>query len=478
MNQPGTFVMVHSVFGLARARSTLAILLLAAACSTSDRDGDAKDDGGLSSADGSPSSSSSSGGSGADATTDAARADASRSTGADAANDGSPEPTGDCTKVPPASHLVDSRGGIYTLVGGQIARNGVIDPRTAEVILLELFGGLLYQENQAGNWYSTNGDGWPNSTWTTLGMNADPCSMLGGPDASGSDGAVGPTPPAQAAAAGFHTLVYDQGGAAGWNIDVNSSGNPGFALYQSGSFYGAGAGNPQVSNGILTMTENGLVSATGANNAKGYVGYAFGGGYYTEAAIAIDVSCVANSSSWPAFWSNAVEAEVQPGVTDQWPGQAAGYVNYVELDYMEFWQGNPPYYTFAQIDWFGIWNSQACPKFCNCANDGNDPLCGGGIPANNVQTVPAGTSWSNFNIFGALVVPSQLNGAMGYSQGYFNNTPNVSRVTWAAYNPALGAPPQGSQVYAVIDDQHFYLILSTTPGCPIQVSSIRVWQAP
>ena len=52
----------------------------------------------------------------------------------------------DCTTVPPASRIVDAADNVWTLQGGQIAKNGTIDPITANVILLVYQGGGVYQE--------------------------------------------------------------------------------------------------------------------------------------------------------------------------------------------------------------------------------------------------------------------------------------------------------------------------------------------
>jgi hypothetical protein len=91
----------------------------------------------------------------------------------------------------------------------------------------------------------------------------------------------------------------------------------------------------------------------------------------------------------------------------------------------------------------------------------------------------AGTNYSDFNIYGALVVPSQANdGGTGYTQGYFNNTKTPSHNTWASYDPVLGPPPSGTQVFAATDVGHYYLIANTVAGCAMQMAYVRVWQAP
>ena len=300
-------------------------------------------------------------------------------------------------------------------------------------------------------------------------------STSGSTGSTTSSSSGGPIPPAQAAAAGFHTLVFNQGGDAGWNVDTNHTGAPGFAWYESGGFYGASDAVTTVSNGVLTLASNSMTSATRqiVGNDAGYVGYAFGDGFYVEAEIAIDAGCVPDGSGvFSAFWGLPVEKELVLSVTDDWPGQARGYEHYVELDFMEYWGS---YTSFYMLDWWGVWQ-QTCPSgFCDCGNNGG---CGG-VPDNGPDDVPMGTSFSNFNVYGALVVPSQANdGGTGYTQGYFNNSPTPSHNSWSAYAPALGPPPSGKQIFAATDVGHYYLIANTTPGCGMQMAYVRVWQAP
>ena len=373
--------------------------------------------------------------------------------------------------------------------------------------------GLIYQENAAGNWFSTTAAGWPTPVWTELGMAANPCtgtsttgagtattavgvatSSTGGHGAStgssttghgaststgsstsGSSGS-GIVPPAQAAAAGFHTLVFNQGGDAGWNIDTNHTGDAGYAWYESGGFYGASDAVTSVSNGVLTLISNSMPSATRrvVDNDAGYVGYAFGDGFYVEAELAMDAGCVAGGSGvFSAFWGLPIEKELVLSVTDDWPGQVKDYEHYVELDFMEYW-GN--YTSFYTLDWWGVYQT-TCPgsSYCDCGNNGG---CSG-VPDNGPDDVPTGTNFSDFNVYGALVVPSQANdGGTGYTQGYFNNQPTPSHDVWSAYDPSLGPPPTGKQIFAATDVGHYYLIANTVPGCAMQMQYVRVWQAP
>lgn len=302
-------------------------------------------------------------------------------------------------------------------------------------------------------------------------------STTGAASSAGTSGgsASGLPPPAQAAAAGFHTLVFNQGGDAGWSVDSQHTGAPGFAWYESGGFFGASNAETSTANGILTIASKSMASATRqlVDNDAGYVGAAFGGGFYVEADLAIDGGCVPGGSGvFSAFWGLPVEKELVLGVTDDWPGQVKGYEHYVELDFMEYWGSYTSFYT---LDWWGVWQHTCASGFCVCGNNGG---CHG-VPDNGPDNLPAATRYADFNLYGALVVPAAANdGGTGYTQGYFNNAPTPSHNSWAAYDPAIGPPPSGRQIFAATDVGHYYLIANTTPGCALQLAHVRVWQAP
>jgi hypothetical protein len=66
--------------------------------------------------------------------------------------------------------IIDSAGNAWSLAtsasaGLQIAVNGIVDPVTADVVLLETLGGKIEQENSSGNWYTEPGPGGP---WTQI----------------------------------------------------------------------------------------------------------------------------------------------------------------------------------------------------------------------------------------------------------------------------------------------------------------------
>jgi hypothetical protein len=112
------------------------------------------------------------------------------SSGGSSGTTGGPTASANCTESPPASQIVDASGGVYTIVGGQVAQNGVADTRTSGVTLLVYDAGLVYQLNSWGAWFSSDGTGWPLSTWNDV--TAGPCAIgtTGGTSGGGSSGST------------------------------------------------------------------------------------------------------------------------------------------------------------------------------------------------------------------------------------------------------------------------------------------------
>ncbi len=89
-----------------------------------------------------------------------------------------PVPSPDGTKITTAaaSPIIDQAGNSWTLVqsaskGLQIACNGVVDPVTAQVVLLETLGGKIVQENSFGDWFSEPG---ANGPWSQIAALSTP----------------------------------------------------------------------------------------------------------------------------------------------------------------------------------------------------------------------------------------------------------------------------------------------------------------
>jgi hypothetical protein len=72
------------------------------------------------------------------------------------------------TAYPGQGQIIDSSGNVWTVTtGGQIAKNGVVDPVTNSVILLLYYNNLVYQET---TWTNSNGQNlfwfWSNGAWS------------------------------------------------------------------------------------------------------------------------------------------------------------------------------------------------------------------------------------------------------------------------------------------------------------------------
>ena len=114
-----------------------------------------------------------------------------------------------------------------------------------------------------------------------------------------------------------------------------------------------------------------------------WVGTAFGGGAYFEAEIAFDPLTAINDGGWPAFWALPTENLMTTTYYQQWPGQATGYDNHVELDIMEFLFADGPCILTNGIvpaacktsggmhNWYGIQYSTCPTGFCDVPGGGD-----------------------------------------------------------------------------------------------------------
>jgi hypothetical protein len=196
---------------------------------------------------------------------DSGRHDAASHPDGSTHGDAQPAGSADCVTDPPATQLDDGHGNVYTLSGGQIEQNGVIDQSTYEVVVILLHNGLLFQQNQIGIWYSTDGSGWPSSTWVALGTNADPCT---GTNDGGSDTGTGAST-FMAAPSGwsYSQLVFEtQFGYSGMGTSPASP--------NQGTFVSNGVPTPDTSVGFLNDWNYGMQQQAGAEwNASGSAPY-------------------------------------------------------------------------------------------------------------------------------------------------------------------------------------------------------------
>lgn len=266
------------------------------------------------------------------------------------------------------------------------------------------------------------------------------------------------------------------------NVDIANSKRPGYTWYLWNLFntHASPAAIGINSDGSVTLAGDTvgpggeLMTATPAKNSAGFVGTAFGGGAYIEATFKFDPADVvrANSKTWPAFWSLALESTgIHPGA-NQWQGQAPGYLHQIEVDFFEYLllpYGGPQYaYSSSMHDWYGIYKSTCAPA----------GLCQVGFEFNESKRVaPADTDFTRYHTYGSLWVPA-TSGTSGYIQFFFDGAPIGVVKKWTQFT---NQPPanlkQQPWAFGVVDQQHLVLILGTGPNEPMTVQSVNVWQA-
>jgi hypothetical protein len=217
----------------------------------------------------------------------------------------------------------------------------------------------------------------------------------------------------------------------------------------------------------ISQTQNngnaGIASA-GQNGLGTWVGTAFGGGAYIQAIIKFDPSSINTANGWPAFWSMSIEhLKSSTSAATQWPGQATGYMHFVELDEFEAYA---PDAIGALHDWYGTYQIGG-----TC---GDDILC-------NVQSAPWSTlltnqNWNVYQTVGVLWIPATVS-TNGSATWYLNGV-QVGQQTWTQYTTQPPPPGGGATwTFGLIDQQHIVLILGTGTSPPITVQSVNVWQA-
>jgi hypothetical protein len=266
---------------------------------------------------------------------------------------------------------------------------------------------------------------------------------------------------------------------------LESSGGPqpGTAVLYRSNFLGSvipASQATQNSDGSLALpgggNANGQVnSASATNNAAGFQGIAFGGGGYFEATLKFDgwqsqTSTNSTSSGWPSFWAMSIEHLLGNG-TAQWPGQAAGYEHFIEVDFMEYDIAYPQkttdIYNGSIHDWYGVWK-QTCASsgFCDVMNE---PW------PTHLMSTPANTDFSAYHSYGLLWVPATAS-TDGYVQYYFDGEPVGNPITWAQFTNESPASTPANQNFGILDLQHLVLSLGTGPNFPMTVGAVSVWQ--
>ena len=257
--------------------------------------------------------------------------------------------------------------------------------------------------------------------------------------------------PAAAAAVGYNTQTF----------------GPAVTLGEGWQRWSDAVNVQQNSNGTVTITGGGngynaQIITAAPNGSGGLTGEAFGGGGYFEASLSFTGSPVMNNG-WPSFWANDIENQIQQQTgngASQWQGQASGYVNSIEADFMEYMTG-PGSYGIALHNWYG---QQSAIQAVNTE--------GSGSPV----SIPQGTDTSQPHDYGFLWVPATAS-TKGYAKWYFDHVQVGNTITWNQYNPATPpSPVDGSSAYSVMDARHLYMILGSGPSNPMTVYSVKAWQ--
>jgi hypothetical protein len=258
--------------------------------------------------------------------------------------------------------------------------------------------------------------------------------------------------PPQAAAVGYTVQTFGPALTVGQNwFEFNLLGNvpvAGAAVQDGSGVSILGPSGNHYGGGIATARQ--------AGRAGDWTGIAFGGGFYVEAELSFTPTIGPFEPGFPSFWSNDI------GMLSldlpQWPGEAAGYHRYVELDFMQ-WPLNLSYrYAGSDfIDWYGTAHAN--------------------VASPNTYVDISGTTFANANRYGTLWVPATAT-TKGYLKTYFNGVQVGQTLTWDEYNPAnRPAPVLGTTAGSFLDAQQVALILGTDKQCPMKVLSVTVWQA-
>lgn len=283
---------------------------------------------------------------------------------------------------------------------------------------------------------------------------------------SGSLQLSGSLIPADAIAFGMINRKFFDDFTTSSTIDLADSRGPGFNWYVHNAWPHAAfpwvtasptlSSSISVSGGVLTIATDAsgfgecLNTAVTANNAQGYNGTVFSGGFYAEARISFDPTLSQTTfASWPAFWMTA----------------------------SQFLTSNVS--EFGEFDVFEAIS---------------DPMTDGVVSmgftlhdwkVNNTRPVPIGSTTgqpSGFHTYGILWVPAVYNGGTGLVEAFYDGKLISSPVTTITnYSSTSGAVPAFVPVnpvgtFSIVDSQSFPIILGCGPNWPMSVDYVAVYQ--
>src|ERR1035437_2728749 len=288
---------------------------------------------------------------------------------------------------------------------------------------------------QAGTWNTTKNMDTPNGgSHPASGVNCE------------SRGRI----PPPAASAGFDHLVFCDDFDSISTIDVKGTGAPGFSWYTKLPFGGAQTlpSAYSVSHSVLTVTSTGYTgnwALTTRDPVTGN-GHAWNFGFF-EARVKFDPTLGPESQGWPSFWSLSAY-HTQYNNLDIWP----------ELDFFEAYTGGEASYSGAFVGTLHQWQDSGSINYQN---------------SNNFQSTSV--DWNEWHVLGCLWVPGQitwyLDGNPLMTQQYSATAPPNPLA-----NTAGGITPTPAGVFDVIDTQTMQLIVGSSPGWPLNIDYVRVWQ--
>jgi hypothetical protein len=207
--------------------------------------------------------------------------------------------------------------------------------------------------------------------------------------------------------------------------------------------------------GICTAAQN-------SGYPEHWNGVAFGGGFYVEAEISFTGTPPGYPvSGWPSFWALDIE-HLSEAANAQWTGEANGYDDWIETDFMEANLASGNEYGLAMHNWYGNWRGASS---------------GPGISTPYMPASIGTKTFSASNRYGFLWVPATAT-ARGYAKWFYDGSQVGSTVVWDQYSAALSPVPEfGSSAFSVIDSRHMALILGTSnTNLPMKITSVAVWQ--
>lgn len=256
--------------------------------------------------------------------------------------------------------------------------------------------------------------------------------------------------PSPAAEAGYNTLTFDDEFDSLKTIDVNATKRQGYNWYTDLPFGGGRTLPPaySISDGVLTVTSTSWTAnwALSSFSPGGNVGHSFQFGYF-EARMRFDPALGSKSEGWPAFWSLSA-------------GHAAtdDQTHWAELDFFEAYTGGHGAYNGGFVGTVHDWAKGSTVHYQN---------------SNNWQSRP-GVDYSQWHVYGCLWEPGRVT-------WYFDGAPLITQsysVDGTPDPPAKASLAIQRGVFHILDSEvgGMALILGSSPGWPMQVDYVRVWQ--